>query len=163
MAQHAIHFLICGSRENSKLEPATVVYSCPFACGIMAPKNKAKAAPKAEPKAKKPEALVVADDPTPAEMKASIQRMLNLVKYKADPLKNKSGDRLTEAQEVLEAKLHLSIVRHLFSKFLVTLHVPGLPTDLRLGSKRLRRCLPEAWAEGLEVDGPVHQEGGQGG
>ena len=114
MSQHAIHFLICGSRSNSKLEPATVVYSCPFDLGIMAPKNKAKAAPKAEPKAKKAKALVVADDPTPAEMKASIQRMLNLVKYKADPLQNESGDRLTEAQEVLEAGLHLSIVRHCF-------------------------------------------------
>ena len=78
----------------------------------MAPKNMAKAAPKAEPKAKKSKPMVVADDPTPAEMKAIIQRMLNLVKYKADPLKNKSGDRLTEAQEVLEAGLHLSIVRH---------------------------------------------------
>ena len=39
----------------------------------MAPKNKAKAAPKAEPKAKKSKAaLVIADDPTLAEMKASI-------------------------------------------------------------------------------------------
>ncbi|CAE7265014.1 unnamed protein product [Symbiodinium necroappetens] len=74
----------------------------------MAPKNKAKAAPKAEPKAKKSKPMVVADDPTPAEMKASIQRMLNLVKYKADPLKNKSGDRLTEAQEVLEAYRQIS-------------------------------------------------------
>ncbi|OLP88858.1 hypothetical protein AK812_SmicGene29726 [Symbiodinium microadriaticum] len=63
---------------------------------------------RAEPKAKKSKPMVVADDPTPAEMKAIIQRMLNLVKYKADPLKNKSGDRLTEAQEVLEAYRQIS-------------------------------------------------------
>ncbi|CAE7234970.1 unnamed protein product [Symbiodinium sp. CCMP2592] len=58
----------------------------------MAPKNKAKAAPKTEPKAKRAKsgALVIGDDPTPVEMKASIQRMLNLVKYKADPVRNKS-------------------------------------------------------------------------
>ena len=68
----------------------------------MAPKNKAKAAPKAEPKA----------DPTPAEMKASIQRMLNLLKYKADPKRDKSGEHLTEAQQVLEAGLHFPINMH---------------------------------------------------
>ncbi|CAE7307150.1 unnamed protein product [Symbiodinium sp. CCMP2592] len=71
----------------------------------MAPKNKAKAAPKTEPKAKRTKsgALVIGDDPTPVEMKASIQRMLNLVKYKADPVRNKSGECQSEAQQVLEA------------------------------------------------------------
>ncbi|CAE7612474.1 unnamed protein product, partial [Symbiodinium sp. CCMP2592] len=65
----------------------------------------AKAAPKTEPKAKRAKsgALVIGDDPTPVEMKASIQRMLNLVKYKADPVRNKSGECLSEAQQVLEA------------------------------------------------------------
>ena len=38
--------------------------------------------------------------------------MLNLVKYKADPARNKSGEHLTEAQQVLEAGLHFSINMH---------------------------------------------------
>ena len=58
----------------------------------------AKAAPKAAAKQQ-----VIADDCTPDEMKASIQRMLAFCKCRADAKKNKSGQGLAEAQEVLEA------------------------------------------------------------
>ena len=74
MSQHKRIYIYTHFRFNLWLQifkVAGACYSCPF--GIMAPKNKAKAAPKAEPKAKKSKAaLVIADDPTLAEMKASI-------------------------------------------------------------------------------------------
>ena len=46
---------------------------------------------------------VIADDCTPDETKASIQRMLAFCKYRADANKNKSGQGMAKAQEVLEA------------------------------------------------------------
>ena len=61
-------------------------------------KKQKEAAPAAAPKQQ-----VIADDCAPDEMKASIQRMLAFCKYRADAKKNKSGQGLAEAQEVLEA------------------------------------------------------------
>ena len=65
-------------------------------------KTKTAAAPAAADK-QEDKQQVIADDCTPEEMKASIQRMLAFCKYRADAKKNKSGQGLAEAQEVLEA------------------------------------------------------------
>ena len=113
----------------------------------------AKAAPKAAAKQQ-----VIADDCTPDEMKASIQRMLAFCKYRADAKKNKSGQGLAEAQEVLEA----SGLNEFFD-FPCTepVHVEpsGLSQDWGLRQKGLHPGLSEVWPQGPEVDGLLHQEG----
>ena len=81
----------------------------------MAPKAKKDATTSSSPakKQKKGEQVAeIAEDLTPNEMKASIQRMLNFLKYRADSSKNKSGEGLSEARQVLQA-------RTCFSMFLV--------------------------------------------
>ena len=75
----------------------------------------AKAAPKAAAKQQ-----VIADDCTPDEMKASIQRMLAFCKYRADANKNKSGQGMAEAQEVLEASgLNELLIFHAVNIFML--------------------------------------------
>ena len=78
----------------------------------MAPKGtrvadaKAEAAGKsAKPAKYENQLMLVGEDTTPQETKASIQRMLAFLKYRADPNKNKSGEGLTEASTILEANM----------------------------------------------------------
>ena len=78
-------------------------------------KKQKEAAPAAAPKQQ-----VIADDCTPDEMKASIQRMLAFCKYRADARKNKSGQGLAEAQEVLEASgLNEFLIFHALNLFML--------------------------------------------
>ena len=75
----------------------------------------AKAAPKAAAKQQ-----VIADDCAPDEMKASVQRMLAFCKYRADANKNKSGQGMAEAQEVLEASgLNEFLIFHAVNMFML--------------------------------------------
>ena len=69
------------------------------------PQKKQKDAATAAAAQAAPKQQVIADDCTPDEMKASIQRMLAFCKYRADGNKNKSGQGMAEAQEVLEASV----------------------------------------------------------
>ena len=63
---------------------------------------------------------MIADDCTPDEMKASIQRMLAFCKYRADANKNKSGQGMAEAQEVLEASgLNEFLIFHAVNMFML--------------------------------------------
>ena len=63
---------------------------------------------------------VIADDCAPGEMKASIQRMLAFCKYRADANKNKSGQGMAEAQEVLEASgLNEFLIFHAVNVFML--------------------------------------------
>ena len=62
-----------------------------------------QAQPKATGKAKSaPEAVVTVPDGLPVT-KAENQRLLNVLKYRADPDKNKKAEHLEEAQKVLQA------------------------------------------------------------
>ena len=75
----------------------------------MGPPKKTTAAPPAEPNPKKKmkkgeQALEVSDAADENVSKLDNQKLLNFLKYRADPAKNKRGEQLHEAQQVLEAR-----------------------------------------------------------
>ena len=65
--------------------------------------QKAKASPKSKAKAVSDATGVVAVPDAQPITKAENQRLLNVLKYRADPDKNKKGENLAEAQKVLQA------------------------------------------------------------
>lgn len=65
--------------------------------------QKAKASPKSKAKAVPDATGVVAVPDAQPITKAENQRLLNVLKYRADPDKNKKGENLAEAQKVLQA------------------------------------------------------------
>ena len=65
--------------------------------------QKAKASPKSKAKAVPDATGVVAVPDAQPITKAENQRLLNVLKYRADPGKNKKGENLAEAQKVLQA------------------------------------------------------------
>ena len=85
----------------------------------MGPAKKTTAAPPAEPapkkrqkaedKKKENEAVEVSDAAEETVSKLDNQKLLNFLKYRADPEKNKRGEQLHEAQQVLEARCFPSI------------------------------------------------------
>ena len=87
---------------------------------------------------------VIHDDSTPDEMKASIQRMLAFLKYRADGNKNKSGQ---EAQEVLEA-MEFKIVLHALHVFLLIRPIARLATQTNEDLCRPARSLASRTSSG---------------
>ena len=65
--------------------------------------QKAKASAKSKAKAVPDATGVVAVPDAQPITKAENQRLLNVLKYRADPDKNKKGENLAEAQKVLQA------------------------------------------------------------
>ena len=80
----------------------------------MGPPKKTTAAPPAEPapkkrqkaedKKKENDAVEASDAAAETVSKLDNQKLLNFLKYRADPAKNKRGEQLHEAQQVLEAR-----------------------------------------------------------
>ena len=97
----------------------------------------------------------IQDDCTPDEMKASIQRTLAFLKYRAGANKNKSGQGWLRPRRCWRP----------WSLFLHALHgffgSSGLSQDWRFGQTRIYPGLPEVWPQGPQVDGLLCQEGNQ--
>ena len=95
----------------------------------MGPAKKTPAAPpaetapkkrlKAEDKKKEKDAVEVSDTADENVSKLDNQKLLNFLKYRADPAKNKRGEQLHEAQQVLEARCFPTIS---FPKFFPIIH-----------------------------------------
>ena len=137
-----------------------------FIVGKQATKGQPKKAAAKEPAQKKQKKgsepdqaqnQVIHDDCIPDEMKASTQRMLAFLKYRADGNKNKSGQNLAEAQRCLEA-MEFKIVFHAFHVFFGS---SGLSQDWRFRQTRIYPGLPDVRPQGPQVDAFLCQEGNQ--